>query len=96
MPYPSVGLITQIPVCEMPVGLWIRTLNRYTRAGLPECVVSTMSGPLPETTQDRTQTTDIRLVLGQKLKFLIPPESNQAAGLEGRDTTDLATATEYN
>ena len=30
--------------------------RRYTRAGLPECVVSTMSGPPPETTQNRTQT----------------------------------------
>ena len=25
------------------------TRDRYTRAGLPECVVSTMSEPLPET-----------------------------------------------
>ena len=33
--------------------LWTRTLDRYTRAGLLECVVSTMLGPLPETTQDR-------------------------------------------
>ena len=28
--------------------LWTRTLDRYTRAGLPECVVSTTSGPPPE------------------------------------------------
>ena len=34
--------------------LWTSTLDRYTRAGLPDCVVSTMSGPQPETTQDRT------------------------------------------
>ena len=36
-----------------------RTLDRYTRAGLPECAVSTMSGPPQETTQD-----------GYELKFL--------------------------
>ena len=43
--------------CRGNNSLWIRTLDRYTRAGLPECVVSTMSGPLPQTTQDRTQRT---------------------------------------
>ena len=32
-----------------------------------------MSGPPPETTQDRTQTKDTHPMLGQKLKFLIPP-----------------------
>ena len=32
--------------------------RRYTRAGLPECVVSTMSGPPLETTKDRTKTKD--------------------------------------
>ena len=41
--------------------------------GLPECVVSTMSGPPPKTTQDRTQTNDIHPIPGQKLKFLTPP-----------------------
>ena len=30
--------------------------RQNTRASLPECVVSTTSGPLPETIQDRTQT----------------------------------------
>ena len=35
--------------------LLTRILDRYTRAGLPECVVSTISGPPPMTTQDRTQ-----------------------------------------
>ena len=38
--------------------LWTRTLDRYTRAVLPECVVSTMSGPPPKSKQDRTQTKD--------------------------------------
>ena len=36
---------------------WTRTLNRNTIAGLPECVVTTMSGTPSETTQDRTQRT---------------------------------------
>ena len=66
-----------MPVGQMPVGggnsLWIRTLDRYIRAGLPECVVSTISGPPPKTTQDRTQTKDTHSIPGQKLKFLTPP-----------------------
>ena len=70
-------LTIQMPVGQMPVGgatvFWSRTLDRYTRAGLPECVVSTMSGPPPKTTQDRTQTKDTHPIPGQKLKFLIPP-----------------------
>ena len=37
-------------------------------AGLPECVVSTMPGPPPKATQDRTQTKDIHPVSGQKLE----------------------------
>ena len=45
--------------CRGSSCLWTRTLDRYTRAGLPECVVSTMSRPPPETSQDRTQTKDI-------------------------------------
>ena len=46
--------------------LGTRTLDRYTRAGLPECVVSTMSGPPPETK-------DTHSIPGNKLKFLTPP-----------------------
>ena len=42
-------------------------------AGLPECVVNTISVPPPETTQDKTQTKNTRPVPGLKLKFLIPP-----------------------
>ena len=39
----SPGVTSQMLVCQMPVGerehrLWTRTLNRFTRAGLPECV----------------------------------------------------------
>ena len=64
-----------------------------TRAGLPECAVSKMSGPPPNTTQDRTQTKDTHPIPGQKLKFLSPAGNRtRAAVLEGRDSTDHATA----
>ena len=36
--------------------MWTRTLERYTRAGLPVCVVSTMSGLPPKTTQEQKDT----------------------------------------
>ena len=41
----SPGLATQMPIDCMFVGerLWTRTLDRYTRTGLSECVVSRMS-----------------------------------------------------
>ena len=35
--------------------LWTMTLDRYIRAGLPECVVRTISGPPPETIHDRIE-----------------------------------------
>ena len=63
-------------VGQMPVGsnsLGTRTLDRYMRVGLHECVLSTMSWSPPETTQDRTQTKDIQPIPGEKLKFLTPP-----------------------
>ena len=81
--------------CRESNSLWTRTLNRYTRAGLPECEVSTMSGPTPETTQSRTHTKDTRLIQEQ---IKIPgPAGNRtrAALMEGRDSTDHATATNY-
>ena len=59
--------------CRGSNSLWTRTLDIYTRAGLPECGVSTMSGPPPETTQDRTHTKDTHPIPGEKLKFLTPP-----------------------
>ena len=59
--------------CRGSNSLWNRTLDRYTRAGLPKCVVSTMSGPPSKTTQDRTQTKDTHPIPGQKWKFLTPP-----------------------
>ena len=46
---------TTSDACRGSNSLWTRTLDRYTRAGLPDCVVSTMSGSPPETAQDRTQ-----------------------------------------
>ena len=55
----------------------------HTRAGLPECMVSTMSGPPPKTTQDRTHTES-------QAEMKIPdPAGNQTrvARLEGRDST---------
>ena len=66
-----------MPVCQMPVRgsncLWTRTLDRYTRVGLPECVVSTVSGPPLEAAQDRTQGTHTHTIPGYELKFLTPP-----------------------
>ena len=74
--------------------LWIRTLDRYTRAGLPKCVVSTMSGSPPGTARDRTQ--DKGHTPNPRIVIKIPdPAGNRTrvAGLEGRDSTDHATAT---
>ena len=82
LPSPNLGLTppgTYNPnargwdACRGSNSLWTRTLDRYARVGLPECVVSTISGPPPETTQYRTQTKDTHPILGQKLKFLTPP-----------------------
>ena len=81
--FPNVGLSTHpgsyksnargSDACKGSNSLWTRTLDRYARAGLPECVVCTTSGPPPKTTQDRTQTMDTHPIPGQKLKFLTPP-----------------------
>ena len=73
--------------------LWTRTRDRYTRAGFPECVVSTMSGSLPETTQDRTQNTHTPY---PRIEIKISdPTGNRTrvAGLKGRDSTAHVTAT---
>ena len=80
LPSPTLGLTppgTYNPnargsdACRGSHCLLTRTLDRYTRACLPECVVSTMSGPPPKTTQDRTQRTHTQSQ--DKLKFLTPP-----------------------
>ena len=83
----------------MPLGgsnsLWTRTLDRHTRAGLPECVCSTMSGPPPETIQDRTQTKDTHPIPGEKLKFLTQPGIEPGPlGWKAGDSTDHATETD--
>ena len=71
--------------CRGSNSLWTRTLDRYTSSGLPQCVLSTMSGSPPKTTQDRTQTKDTHPIPRQKLKFLTPPELNpgRRAGRQG-------------
>ena len=49
-----------MPVIQMPVGgakdCGPEHWTNIPRAGVPEWAVSTMSGPPPETRQDRTQT----------------------------------------
>ena len=76
--------------CSRSNNLWTRTLDRYPRAGLPECVVSTISGPPPKPIQHRTQRTHTQ----SQTEIKIPdPAGNRtwAAGLEGRDSGDHAT-----
>ena len=53
------------------------------KGGLPECVVSTMSGPPPETAPDRTQRTHTP---NPRTEIKIPDPA-------GRDSTDHAMAT---
>ena len=74
-----------MPVGQMPVGganrVWTGPLDRYIRAGLPECVVNAMSGPPPENTgqnKDKGHTSSTRIDIG----------------VEGRESTDYATATD--
>ena len=83
-----------MPLSQMPVG-GAKSLDQntrhvgYTRADLPECAVSTMSGLPLETTRDRTQRTHTQ----SRTEIKIPdPTGNRrhAAGLEGRDSTDNA------
>ena len=75
--------------CRGSNSLWTATLDRYKRAGLPECAVSTMSGPPPETTQDITQTKDTHPIPGQKLKFLT--QLGNEPGLSGWKAGTLPT-----
>ena len=73
--------------CRGNNSLWTKTLDRYTRAGLPECVVSTMSGPPPKTTQDRTQ----RYTPNPRTEIKIPDHAGNRTRAAG--STDHATAT---
>ena len=78
--------------CRGNNSLWIRALERYTRAVFPECVVSTISGPPPK--KNRTNT-DKGHTPNPRTEIKIPdPAGNRtwAAGLEGRDSTDHAPA----
>ena len=61
LPSPDLGLtppgtynpnVRGSDACRESNCLWTRALDRYTRASLSECVVSTMSGPPPKTAQD--------------------------------------------
>ena len=107
LPSPNLGLTPpgtynpnarESDACRGSNSLWTRTLDRYTTADFPECVVSSMSGSPPVTTQDRTQTKDTHPIPGQKLKFVtlpgIEPGPPRRAGMEGRDSVDHATATD--
>ena len=76
LPSPNAGLAPQETYnanargtdnCRGSNRLCTRTLDRYTRAGLPECVVSTISGSPPKITQVRTHAKDTCLVPGNKL-----------------------------
>ena len=80
LPSPNRGLTPHILTSQMSCrgnnSLWTRTLDWYTRASLPECVVSTVSGPPPETTQDRSDKGHTHPIPGQKWIFLTNRESN--------------------
>ena len=103
LPSPNLGITPQeayntnarwSDACRGRNGLWTRTLDRYTRGGLPECVVSKMSGPPPETTQDRTQ----RPHANPRTEITIPhPTGNRtrAAVFEDRDSIEHTTGTDY-
>ena len=85
-----------MPVGQMPVGratVFGPEHYIYTRAGLPEYVVSTMSGP--PAGYNIGQNIDKGHAPNPRTEIKIPdPAGNrtQAAGLEDRDSTDHATA----
>ena len=74
--------------CRGSNRLWIGRLKRYKRVGLPECVVSTISGPPLETQEKGTAS----LRIGIKIS---DPAGNltRASGLESWDFTDHAMTT---
>ena len=83
-------------VDELSVGratLWIRTLDRYTRAGLPECVVSSVLGPPQETAQGRTQNIQPNPRIETKFPYTTGNRT-RTAELEVRNSTDHGTATD--
>ena len=104
--YLSSSLIYPLPIQDLQAKCpWVRclqgdqqSLDQNTRqihkGGPPQCVVNTISGPPPKTTQDRTR----RIQPNPRPEIKIPdPAGNRTwvAGLEGRGTTDHATATDF-
>ena len=75
-----------MPVGQMPTGghrVWTRTQNKITSAGLPESLVSRMSGPSPKTTQTKNSLP----LPGKRLKTQTPhrqSNSDRRTVLEGR------------
>ena len=73
--------------------LWIRTLDRYTNVGLPESVVSRISGPPPDNTGQNTDegfTPSPRI----EIKILHSAENRtRVVRLEGRDSTNTTART---
>ena len=71
---PLAGLTTQIPIGQIPVGehrLWTRTLDRYTRTGLPEiCAQQKIRATAWDNTGRNTK--DTHWIPGHKLNFLTP------------------------
>ena len=81
--------------CKGSNGLWTRTLDRNTRAGLPECVVWTMPGP-PSQGQHRTEDKGHTPSPRMEIKIPDPAENrNRAARLEVRDSINHARTTDY-
>ena len=81
-------------ICRGSSGLWTRTLDRKTMAGLPQYVVCTVSATAGDNTEqniDKGHTSSPRI----KLKISDPAGTQtQAAGLQVRDSTDHAMVTE--
>ena len=84
-----------MPVVQMPIGgaIVYGPEHKTDTQGIPEYVVNTMSGPPPETAQAEHKGHTPNSRIGIKIP---DPAGNQTrtAGLEGRDSTDHATATD--
>ena len=89
------GLITQLPVGQIPIGeqwLWTRTLDRYTRTGPPWNLWSAEC----QGHRKRQHRTEHKVhTPSPRIEIKIPEPAGirtRAAGTEGRDPTDNATA----
>ena len=81
------GLTTQMPVREHR--LWTRTLEKYTREGLPE--ICGQQNSRATASYDTGQNTDKGHTLSSRIEIKIPDPAgnrNLAVGLEGRDSTE--------